>query len=465
MKKAIGISLVGIVSLAAACSDDTFNSTTPAPDADSPDASTPVEACPAPKAGPTLHATDIETNEVWSADTSPHYVDEDISITEDSTLTIEPCATVLVAKGKHLDVAYPGNGSGHLMAVGTAERPIRFAAQTAGHWASIHVRAPGTARLAHVTLESGGGSGDFEDGATLDAIGDGRLPADPTFFLDHVTVKGSIGTGISMKLGATFFPDSRDVVVTGSGNDANPFPVEIEEHSMDAFPTGRYEGNEVDEILLRTYGHGPVNGGLTVDATLHDRGIPYRMGKTVIDDFIVGPATDMPAATLTIEAGVVLRFEKQTALVIQAQTDGQARGGLRALGTAGKPVVFTSAAADPKPGDWRGIWFGGTPMATNALDHVRIEYAGYDCQCVLNTCSKAAVESEGAVIFTGQAPSAFITNTTFKAIAGHGITQGFDGALVNFRPTNTFEDVSGCVQTLPRPTDTHCSVTPECDGL
>lgn len=464
--KTMAFSLIGILSLAVACSDDRSIPSTPAPDAGAPDASAPVEACPPPRAGPSRHATDIRANEVWSADTGPHYVDEDISVTEDSTLTIEPCATVLVAKGKHLDVAYPGNRSGHLVAVGTAERRIRFAAQTADHWASIHVRAPGTARLAHVTLESGGGSGDFEDGATLDAIGDGKLPADPVFLLDHVTVKGSIGTGVSMKLGATFLPGSRDLVVTSSGNDANPFPVEIEEHAMDALPSGNYAGNRIDEILLRTYGYGPVNGGLTVDATLHDRGVPYRMGETVVDDFIVGPSDGGAPATLTIEAGVVLRFEKQTALMVQAQTDaGPARGGLRALGTAEKPIVFTSASANPKPGDWRGLWFGGNAMPTNALDHVRIEYAGHDCGCVLNTCSQSATESEGAVILTGQAAAPFITNSVFKAIAGHGITQGYDGTFVNFRPTNVFEDVAGCVQTLPRQPDTQCTTQPACDGL
>ena len=49
-----------------------------------------------------------------------------------------------------------------------------------------------------------------------------------------------------------------------------------------------------------------------------------------------------------------------------------------------------------------------------------------------------------------QPPSPFITNTTFSNIAGHGITQGFDGELVDFKPTNTFEAIAGCPQTLPR---------------
>lgn len=58
-----------------------------------------------------------------------------------------------------------------------------------------------------------------------------------------------------------------------------------------------------------------------------------------------------------------------------------------------------------------------------------------------------------------------MTNTVFKAIAGHGVTQGFDGALVDFRPTNTFEDVAGCPQTLPRVATGSCpEPKPACDG-
>ena len=106
------------------------------------------------------------------------------------------------------------------------------------------------------------------------------------------------------------------------------------------------------------------------------------------------------------------------------------------------------------------------PQAANAFDHVRIEYAGYDCGCSRVTCSAGIEEFEAAVIFSNQPPSAFITNTVFKEIAGHGIVQGFDGSLVNFRPTNTFEGVTGCVQTMPRLPTTNCpDPKPVCDGM
>ena len=441
----------------------------PLPDAgvDSGDAAPAEPECPTTTTGPTLHSYDVADDETWTAETGPHVVEYDVNVRNGAKLTIEPCARVELAAGKHIHVAYPGtpNVGGTLIAEGTAKRPILFTARGDQPWASIYVNAPGTARLAHVTLENGGG-GDFESGSTLNVLGDQVLPADPLLFVDHVTVRKSVGHGVWMQRGATFIAGSASLTVTASGNEAFPFPVRIDEHAIDAFPSGSYTGNRIDEILLKTYGYGVAGGGLVVDATLHERGVPYRMGDGAGDDFTVGPSDDRPAATLTIEPGVVMRFAPEAALRVHAFTeDAPARAAIRAIGTAAKPIVFTSAAATPAAGDWRGLWFGARPLETNRLDHVRIEYAGAHCGCSLNTCSNVET-SHGAIVFTGQIPSAFVTNSVFLASAGHGVTQGFDGAFVNFRPTNTFDAVAGCVQPLPRSPDTSCAdPRPACDGL
>jgi hypothetical protein len=462
---ALGLGTIAFVG--AGCEND--SGAIPDSDGGTPngDGGEPVVNCPKPTSGPTLHKDDVGPNEVWTADASPHIVEYDVNIRNGNKLTIEPCAEVLVKKGKHLHVAYPGtpNVGGTVIAEGTAQKPIRIAAHDQEPWASLYVHAPGTVRLAYVTLENGGG-GDFEDGATINVLGDSEVPADPLLFVDHVTVKTSKGTGVWMQRGSTFVAGSKDLSITGSGSDEAPFPIQIEEHAIDALPTGTFTGNKVDEILLRTTGSGTAGGGLTVDATLHERGVPYRMGKSKLDSFTIGSASGGPTATLTIEPGVVMRFEKETALRVQTFTNQQpASAAIRAVGTAAKPIVFTSAAATPAAGDWRGLWFGGVPLASNKLDHVRIEYAGFDCSCSLNSCSGRS-NSDAAIIFTGQLPNAFVTNTTFKDVAGHAMVQAYDGDFVDLRPTNTFEGVSGCPQTLPRRTDGSCpNPKPECDGL
>jgi hypothetical protein len=238
--------------------------------------------------------------------------------------------------------------------------------------------------------------------------------------------------------------------------------VKIEEHSMDALPTGTFTGNKVDEIRLTTYGTGYAGEGLAVDATLHDRGVPY----SVDGSFTIG-RTAQALATMTIEPGVTMKFEANKALNIQKFTGEQpASAALVAVGTAAKPIVFTSASSAPKAGDWVGLWYGGALEAGNKLDHVRIEYAGGDCLCILATCSDITY-SNAAVILTNVPAKAFITNTTFFASGGHGITEGFDGDLVNFRPTNTFTNVAGCAETRPKVlSPLSCgNPRPACDGL
>lgn len=434
----------------------------------------PGAGCPAPTGGPTLHAGDVKGDETWTAANSPHVLTANVNVVSGGKVTIEPCAEVRVTAGVHLNVATnaataaDGVGTGTLVAEGTADRPITFAGNDGARWASLRVAAPGRVRLAHVTLEGGGGD-DFDDFATLRATGDGEGPADPLLALDTVTVKGSLGPGVWMANDATFEKGSKALTVTASGSGSGkPFAARITEHAIDAFPSGSYTGNAKDAILLVRAGTGEDGSGLVADATLHDRGVPYHFGETPGEALIVGAGRPGSLATLTIEAGVVLAFRPETALKVQAfGSDEPATGALRALGTAERPVVFTSAAPSPAPGDWTGLVFNGRLRDTNELDHVRIEYAGGWCSCSLVSCSDVS-SYEAAIVLMGspETSASFLTSSVVTKSKGHGITQGFDGPFVDFRPTNTFDAVAGCVQTLPRNRDTSCPTDPKpaCDG-
>jgi len=457
--------LSALALLAPACEVDSTSSSPP-PDGNG-DAGAPVIECPAPTAGPTKHQGDVQDGEVWTAAGSPHIVEYDVNVRDGKTLTIEPCAEVRFTAEKRINVAYPLTpNTGTLIAEGTPTKPIKFAGENGARWRSIYVHAPGTARFAYATFEDGG-EGGFDVGATIVGLGNGETPAHPVIFVDNVTIKRSRGAGISLQSRSTFITGSKELTITESGDDTAPFPLEISEHTIDALPTGTYTGNKKDEILIHTVGDGMAGAGLVSDATLHERGVPYRMGSDEGDSFTIGGGKDGNVVTLTIEPGVIMRFHPKTALRVQTfSTEEPSTAVIRAIGTADKPIVFTSAAESPKAGDWRGLWFGGIPQAANALEHVRIEYAGYDCSCSMVTCSANLDGYDAAVIFGNQPPSAFIKNSVFKDIAGHGVVQGFDGTLVSFRPTNTFENVSGCVQTLPRDVDTTCpNPAPTCDGM
>jgi hypothetical protein len=411
------------------------------------DGSAPVVKCKEPTSGPTHHDSNISADETWTAEGSPHILDWDVYVLEGATLTIEPCAEILVDEGMALGVH-----GGELLAEGTADAPIHVAGLDGAAWSKLEFSAPGTARLAHVDIE-GGGNHDFDDSASVLVRSDGTPPAVAVLHVDHVNVTKSAGLGVKVFGLATFIEGSHDLTITGCGSEDYPYPISIEEHSMDALPSGDYTGNLKDEILLNLVGSGTAGDGLKVDATLHERGVPYRLDG----GFNVAANEDGKLATMTIEPGVTIKVPEGKSFQIEHWTgDAPATGALKALGTAEKPIVFTSAADAPAPGDWQGLWFGGVPSADNQLDHVIIEYAGADCGCSLSSCNDLS-EYEGAVLITNypDGGNAFITNSEIRQIAGHGIVEGWafpDGdprnEQIDFTPTNTF-DVTGCVQTLP----------------
>jgi hypothetical protein len=402
-------------------------------------------SCPAVTHGPTIHDASPTADETWTAAGSPHIVTNHLRIPAGVTLTIEPCAEVQFEEDRGIELR---DDASALRAEGTAKQPITFRGKDGARWSDVDVSASAQAILRHVTMQ-GGGSDRFAANATLVVRGDGATPAKHPALVDHVTIDGSLGAGVRVFAAGGFAAGSTDLVITGSGSDDHPYPLEIGEHAIGSLPTGRYTGNRADEILIEDEGANQ-RSGLQEDATMRDLGVPYHFGTWRDARFRIGGGDEGSLATLTIEKGVTLRFEPGNRFEIEHLTGPfAATGALRALGTADAPVVFTSAAPSPASGDWGGLWFGGIPRAENHLEHVRIEYAGGPCGCVLVSCN--AVESyDAAVIFTQPPPSAFITSSTIAHSAGHGIVRAWvDAEGPDFSAGNTFEDLHGCAQTLP----------------
>ncbi|MGN6107813.1 MAG: hypothetical protein ACTHU0_22085, partial [Kofleriaceae bacterium] len=294
------------------------------------------------------------------------------------------------------------------------------------------------------------------------ASGDGALPRKEILFVDHVVVEGSGGAGLRLDVGAAFAPGSRDLVVRGAGAEdpEHPFPLEFGESAVPTVPAGTYTGNAKDELLIdpETVGEG---GGFQVDSTMRSYGVPWRVRNSIAGDSLaIGNGNE--DAVLTIEPGVVLRFEAGVALHIESDLDGMSA--IRAIGTAAQPIVFTSAAPAPAAGDWRGLYFNGPVSPQNALEHVRIEYTGADCACSLVSCTEGVEEYEAAIIFSRQPPAMFLKSSVIAHGAGHGVVAGYDGTAFDWRATNTFEDIAQCAVTRPRASDTSCpEPLPGCD--
>lgn len=437
----------------------TSSTTKDEPSVPTPDAGTVTPAtakCPTTTTGPTVHEGDIAADETWTAEASPHIVKGDVNVRDGKKLVISPCAVVQLEADANLNVAFPLTpNQGTLIAEGTADAPIRFEGKEGARWGRVYIHAPGTARFAYVTFENGGG-GDGWGMETVTASGDNELPRKGILFVDHVTVKSSRGAGIRMENAGAFAPGSKDLVITGSGvatnNDLHPYPLDVGESAIDTIPTGTYTGNKKDEIFFSPE-NASNGGGFQEDTTMRDRGVPYhvsRPGDRI--DLQIGNGGNRPA-TLTIEAGVKLLFEKGATLNVESDTTGTSA--IRALGTAEKPVVFTSASATPAPGDWRGFYFNGPVGPKNALEHVRIEYTGADCACSMLTCS-GVTEFEAAIIFSQEPTTMFMKDSVIAHSSGNGVVQGYDGLGYDWKTGNTFDDVAGCFVTLPRNPSTDC---------
>ncbi len=102
-----------------------------------------------------------------------------------------------------------------------------------------------------------------------------------------------------------------------------------------------------------------VSGDITANTTWLAGQSPY---------VVVGDVTVVDNAILTIEPGVTILMATNTNLTVR-------QGALQAMGRSDSPILFTSGASSPAPGDWGQIRFlDNTLDAVTYLRYVNIEY-------------------------------------------------------------------------------------------
>jgi hypothetical protein len=466
----IGASIVGCVTSTSNGSADGgpgvgFDSGTPDADAgfapandsggDSADGAASA-ACPVLTGAGTPESGTITKDTIWTAASSPHVISFDMSVAAGATLTLEPCAVVQITGFYGITV------SGKIVAPGTAANPISIVGTDAQKpFGCIQTASGGSLDFANVTLKNGGNVANTFYPAPIQIRGDGST-LQPLFRAKNVTIDGSQQYGLVLKSGGQMSPDSAGLVIKNAAFG----PVSAEANVAGSISLGTYTGNAKDEILVLG------NTALGADMTLKNVGVPYRVGDAQGNGtelrIGVAPTATTPAqhAVLTLEAGVTLRVSPQGRVSVSSDANGAALGAIVANGTAAQPVVFTSAAATPAPGDWVGLYLAGIPDAADKLDFVHVEFAGgpslaksfhCDANGTLNEAEDAAI-----LILGGQPASAFVTNSTISSSAAYGIDRGWTGGLVDFTATNTFTANAKCSQSYPRETGGGCPATVTC---
>lgn len=459
------IALAGLVSLAAACS-----SPSPAPSGGDGGVTTPggnvtaddlalARGCPASSGPGTDHTSTITADETWSPSGNPHRVPNNLTI--EATLTLDPCTVVLVGKVATISV---GNSpkTGRLVAKGAVDvaadgtvsaRPVTFdAADAASPWTQLFVSATGTAELSVVAIKNAGETVSSEPGALrIGGVAGGTNTGEvvKSTKLDRVLVEGSRSFGINLDAWGTATDDSAKVWVRSSGSDTYPYPIRVETGIAGTIPKGlTTTGNKREEVLMTT------SKAFMRDDTLRNIGIPYRARGAMY----LNSGIDGKLATLSIEPGVTLAFEKGAGSGIFVGTSPTRQGVLVAAGTADAPITFTSANENKAAGDWMSLYFKNTPTSGNKISHAKVEYAGGESGTTGFGCGPQDANNDSAIFIQGQGqdeagPDAvFVDNTTFDHTAGATvIVSGWYGDGPNFATGNTFgSSTPACKVSQPR---------------
>ncbi|MBD0384796.1 copper amine oxidase N-terminal domain-containing protein [Paenibacillus sp. WST5] len=313
-------------------------------------------------AGGQVHSGTISgSGETWGVCGSPHFVKGDFMVEglESPILTIEAGAVVRFESEASLIIGQSAPGG--LVISGTSEKPVVLTADSAGpnagFWKGIRFfekTLRGNATIEGARIEYAGG---YEGALYLDAATQ-RM---------EVTVKNSewkntLFAGIQMKGMARLSERSMNLTISGTktAQEGGGFPIITDLVGSHLLPKGNYTGNDIDSIRITSY---QTYDEMKMSTTWSHVGVPYDSDISIV---VAGPANP----TLTIEPGVVTKWAIDTGIEI-----GHAeQGGLMAVGTKEKPIVFT--AKKDKPGSWTGISFReAADKKNNQLQHVVVEYA------------------------------------------------------------------------------------------
>lgn len=165
-----------------------------------------------------------------------------------------------------------------------------------------------------------------------------------------------------------------------------------------AIDTSNNAGEATIAVTVTT-GGGPTyhSDNITSDETWRASGNPH-----IVTGAIGVGNGDGGSATLTIDPGCVVRFEADADAGIGV--GWSAAGSIVAAGTPTLPIVFTSNAAVPQRGDWRGLSFFDGTMATAHFSYCTIEYTGYDGGAGLYAAWGAVVRMDHSTIRHGAGP-------------------------------------------------------------
>lgn len=174
-----------------------------------------------------------------------------------------------------------------------------------------------------------------------------------------------------------------------------------------------------------------VSGAITTDTTL---GLTFPATDGIY--IITGDVTVYNGATLTIEAGVEVRFNQYMSMYIGS---GTSIGILNCLGEDGNPVLFTSNQVTHSRGFWYSLFFRVNSDAS-VLDYTIVEYGGgansamvylENAEPTLNNCTIRESSTYGLRLTGSSAPNMTYTESHHNSSYGMRFEGTSDPTLID----------------------------------
>src|SRR5580704_343749 len=415
----------------------------------------PVTACGTPNGTVVQHASNVVADETWAGAGTVHIVASTISVLAPATLTIQKCAIVRLGAGAQI-VVRGGTAAGSiatLLADGDdpATGVVYFASNDANQrWGSLEgSNANSYIQLNNAQLAGGGATTAGTRNATIEMHGtsNSTLP-DPVLKVNTVIISDMQGAGVYLD-NAAFTSDSQFLAISNSPD----YAMAMSAMALGSIPSYIGTANAHDEALV------VGNANIFADMTVHKR-LPIHFHTTGVR-VAGGPPSFVPTVTLTLDAGVVFRFENLsgTPTMVTFGTNGQSQdqnGVLIANGNPFDPVIFTTGLDTPPTLDtdyWAGIWL----LTSNGsqLQNVVFEYAGGDASIGPVNCGPfdPSINQQArhtAPLLVGDGtdqqyipPATLITGSTFRNNIGNfAIDSVWENSTRTFGPSlhndNTF---------------------------
>jgi hypothetical protein len=188
-------------------------------------------------------------------------------------------------------------------------------------------------------------------------------------------------------------------------------------------------------------GAGNANGGTSGDGGEDCEPLP----QSIAADTSVGPGCVRiqrtyveNGATLTFAQGTIVRMGSN-AFLAAAPFGGNDSSGIVAVGTEDEPILFTSDAEEPAPGDWQCVAIGGASSASE-IRHATFEYGGAPCDAT-------GADHEG-MLQIGAALRA-VSNNTFRLSSTHGVLLHGESGLRAFDDNVFSQNELASIHTAP----------------